>query len=86
MSKRSLTKGEVLMCMTVFDNSIVYGKVMVYHVSYFPFGAQPNDVAMAPNGNIYFDPVGSLYKSDFSKADIHSKALLIHEMTHVWQH
>lgn len=83
---RSLTTGEVKICKTVFDNNVNYSTVRIYHESYFPFGMQPNNVAMAPNGSIYFDPKGELYEVDFSKADIHAQALLIHEMTHVWQH
>lgn len=83
---RMLTSGEINLCQTVFDNNINYSNVKIYHESFFPFGMQPDDVAMAPNGNIYFDPDGSLYELDFSKADIHAKALFIHEMTHVWQH
>ncbi len=41
---------------------------------------------MAPNGNIYFDPDGNLYRDDFGSADISFQALFIHEMTHIWQH
>ncbi|WP_281649177.1 hypothetical protein [Parendozoicomonas sp. Alg238-R29] len=83
---RLLTAGEIKICKTVFDNNVNYSTVRVYHESFFPFGMQPNNVAMAPNGNIYFDPAGELYEQDFSKADIHAQALLVHEMVHVWQH
>ena len=83
---RSLTAGEINICKTVFDNNVNYSTVRIFHESYFPLGMQPNDIAMAPNGNIYFDPNGTLYEPDFSKADIHAQALLVHEMTHVWQH
>jgi hypothetical protein len=89
MPSRPLTPGEVALCETVFGPNKInvnFDIVRIYHESYLPFGAQPNDVAMAPNGNIYFDPAGTLYEADFSTSSIHSKALLIHEMTHVWQH
>lgn len=36
----------------VFDNSIDFDKVKVVNGRYLPF--QANDVAMAPDGNIYF--------------------------------
>jgi len=83
---RPLTFGETELSRTVFADTVKYNRIRIYHESYFPFGAQPDDVAMSPDGNIYFDPDGTLYKEDFSKANIHSKALFIHEMTHVWQH
>ena len=83
---RKLTEGEIRLAKTVFGDAIDYSKVKIYHKSYLPFGAQPNNVAMAPNGNIYFDPNGTLYHDDFSTAGIDSQALFIHEMTHVYQH
>lgn len=83
---RPLTVGEIQLSRTVFGEAVKYNLVHIYHRSYFPFGAQDDNVAMSPDGNIYFDPDGTLYREDFSRANIHSKALLIHEMTHVWQH
>jgi len=74
------------MARSVFGGAVDYGRVRIRRRSYLPFGMQPNDVAMAPDGNIYFDPAGTLHQEDFSAASVHSQALFIHEMTHVWQH
>lgn len=42
----------------------------------------PNTDAITLGNTIYF---GGYYHADFSAADIGSKCLLFHEMTHVWQ-
>jgi type VI secretion system secreted protein VgrG len=83
---RALTPGEVALARSVFGDSIDYDKVRINDRSYLPFGLQPDNQAMTPNGHMYFDPAGTLYRDDFSKADIGKQALFIHEMTHVWQH
>jgi hypothetical protein len=51
---------------------------------------QPRHVTIAPDGNIYFHPEGSIATSshigDFSRAPLPLRAHLVHEMTHVLQH
>ena len=81
---RKLTPGEIALADTVFRGSIDYTKVEVCKKKFIFF--QPRDTAMAPNGKIYLDPKGTLYKTDYSKEPIELQALFIHEMTHVWQH
>ncbi len=79
---RALTTDEIELAKSVFGDSIDYSDVRIYNKKYFLF--QPKNVAMAPNGNIYFHPEGGLYSDNF--ADTNLKGLFIHEMTHVWQH
>lgn len=81
-SLRLLTQGEIKLARTVFENSIEYHKVWIHHGSYLPFGLQNKDTAMTPNGELYFR---SWYQNDFSVADLPSKHLFIHELSHVWQ-
>jgi len=40
---------------------------------------------MAPDGDIWCHPDGSLYRACFASATIPMQALFVHEMTHVWQ-
>lgn len=91
--RRDLTSGEIRMAESVFGNAINFGEkgegngVGIYDGKWKPF--QPDNRAMAPNGNIYFP--GTSYEEDFS--NFGSKSLsdrdrrtYIHEMTHIWQH
>ena len=80
---RQITLGEMAMAKTIFGNSMSYN-VWVHCDSYLPFGMQSENVAMAPNGDIYFR--AALYKHDFSEESIINKHMFIHEFTHVWQH
>lgn len=84
-SLRLMTPGEIHMAKTIFGNAIIYHRVWVHHDSYFPFGLQRQDVAMAPNGEIYMRDY--YYAPDFSIiSDIGKQHTFIHELTHVWQH
>lgn len=80
---RQITLGEMAMAKTIFGNSMSYN-VWVHCDSYLPFGMQSDNVAMAPNGDIYFRE--ALYSHDFSEDFPEFKHLFIHELTHVWQH
>ncbi|WBF45029.1 type IV secretion protein Rhs [Serratia rubidaea] len=81
---RPLTIGEVNLACSIFGRSIFYDKVRVHCDSYLPFGLQSQDVAMAPNGELWFRD--KLYQHDFSASYVEDKHLFIHEMTHVWQY
>ena len=82
---RTLTHGEIMMSQKIFGNSIEYGKVLIYDKEYgLLLGFQPDNVAVTPNGNMYFPK--PLYATDFSVQDDQMKHLFIHEMTHVWQY
>ncbi len=73
---RLLTPGEVRMARAVFGDSIEYHKVWVHHDSYFPFGLQPENAEMAPNGELYFR---AWYTDDFSVSDLPHRHIFIHD-------
>ncbi|WP_312457734.1 hypothetical protein [Pseudescherichia sp.] len=81
---RPLTIGEIALAKTVFSNSINYSEVKVHNNSYLPFNMQSNNVAMTPNGEIYFREPN--YRDDFSIENPRYKHWFIHEMVHVLQH
>ncbi len=81
-SLRLMTQGEIKLAKEVFKDTILYYKVWIHHTSYLPFGLQHKDVAMAPNGEIYFR---DLYRSDFSRELPWLQHVFIHELAHVWQ-
>ncbi len=83
-SYRHLTNGEIEMVRLIFSNAIDYDKVRIYNKGYLPFGLQKVNVAMSPNGNIYFSP--QKFIEDFSIASKEKKMWFMHEMTHVWQY
>ena len=85
MSKRSrsLTEGEIALARSVFGDAIDYARVGIVAGRWWPF--QTRNIAMAPNGNIYFPPDGPLWSEDFAAEPLHLQGLFIHEMTHVWQ-
>ena len=80
---RPRTTGEISLARSVFRHGIDYSRVEIHHGSYFPFDLQMENVAMAPNGNVYF--MTTHYIDDFFHGEIGEKHLFIHEMTHVWQ-
>ena len=47
---------------------------------------QPAWVVMAPDGHIWFHPTNPDWREDFGDAPLSLKSLVIHELTHVWQH
>lgn len=84
---RPLTAGEVAMARLVFKDSINYSTVKIHNEEYLPFGLQFNDTAMAPHGQIYFNPEMFANNPDFSiTTKPGDKMWFIHEMTHIWQY
>jgi hypothetical protein len=81
---RPLTSGEQALAMPMFGTAIDYGKVRLHCARWWPL--QPRTVVMAPTGGIWFHPEGGLWRDDFAVAPQRLQALLIHELTHVWQH
>ncbi|WP_188916122.1 DUF2345 domain-containing protein, partial [Pseudoduganella buxea] len=81
---RSLTSGEIAISRILFKDSIDYSKVRVHKREFLWFGLQPDNVAMTPNGEIYFNE--EKFKEDFSAETFDLKLWFIHEMVHVWQH
>lgn len=82
-ASRPLTIGEIELGRSIFGNAIDYGRVRMVRRKWWPF--QPRQVAMAPMGNIHFNPHGDLWSDDFSKEPLHRQGLFMHELTHVWQ-
>lgn len=82
--ERGLTAGEVAMARLLFKDALDYHDVKVHNEEYLPFGLQPDDTAMTPNGEIWFNP--KHFKEDFSHESHSDKHWFMHEMVHVWQH
>ena len=72
------------MASTLFGAAIDYAKVRIHNRRYLPFGLQPKNCAMAPNGRLYFHH--SCFLDDFSASSVHARHWFLHEMVHVWQH
>lgn len=81
---RPLTPGETALARLLFRDAIDYGRVRIYNRCYLPFGLQPRNCAMTPNGSIYFHKSCCLL--DFSAGSEHARHWFMHEMVHVWQH
>lgn len=83
-SRRGLTSGELAMARTVFGDGLNYKTILIHSHGWWLFmGMQDRNTAVTPNGKMYFPK--DIYKPDFSESDT-SRALFMHEMTHVWQH
>ena len=72
------------MAAALFGDAIDYARVRIFKRRYLPFGLQPRNCAMTPNGAIYFDKSCCLV--DFSHGSEHARHWFMHEMVHVWQH
>ena len=81
---RPLTPGECNMAGAMFGRAINVDRIRLHASKWWPF--QPRNVVMAPDGHIWFHPADGLWRDDFSNAHPRLQALLIHELTHVWQH
>ena len=72
------------MARSLFGDAIDYGRVKVHKEEYLPFGLQPDDTAMTPNGEMYFNP--KRFVEDFSVSSFLDSLWFMHEMVHVWQY
>lgn len=84
MTSRSLTSSERALAASIFGDAIDYSQVLIHNRKWFWF--QPRQIAMAPDGHLWFHPKGDLFCSDFCESSVQRQGLFIHEMTHVWQH
>jgi hypothetical protein len=80
---RPLTHGERVLVHAVFGDAIDCDPVRIKRRRWFPF--QPANTLMAPTGHVHFHPASPHYVEDFAQAGRQAQALLLHEMTHVWQ-
>lgn len=81
---RPLTPGERALAAGIFGYALNLDLVRIHLVKWFPL--QPRNVAMAPDGHIWFHPEGGLWHADFAHSSVRMQAFLIHELAHVWQH
>lgn len=82
--RRPLTVGETALARSVFGDAIDYSRVRLSRMKWAFF--QPRHTVMAPTGCIHFHPKGNLWRDDFAAARLVDQGLLIHELTHIWQH
>lgn len=81
---RALTEGERAIAATMFGPALDPDRVRLHRHTWWPF--QPRNVVMAPDGHVWFHPLGGLWRDDYATAPLRLQALLVHELTHVWQH
>jgi hypothetical protein len=79
MTTRPLTAGEIQLAKTLFGNAVDYA---VVRISDQPAPLQNPNSAMVVGNTIY---THNCYHDDYSKASAFSRALFVHEMTHIWQ-
>ena len=80
---RPLTGGERTLAASIFGDAIDYEAVTIRHRRWWPF--QPRNILMAPCGHVHVAPNGTLWSEDYAREKIGLQALLLHELTHVWQ-
>ena len=68
---RPLAAGEIAMASLLFGGAIDYSRVRIYRRRYLPFGLQPRNCAMTPNGAMYFHK--SCCLTDFSAGSVHAR-------------
>lgn len=83
MTSRSLTPDEIALAASMFGGAIDYDAVRLHVRKYWPFH-RPR-VTMAPDGHLWFHPLGEIYCEDFCTGSLALQGHFIHEMTHVWQ-
>ena len=81
---RPLTGGERAIAVQAFGPALDLDPVRLHCARWWPL--QPRQVAMAPDGHLWFHPEGDLWREDYAAAPLGHQALLVHELTHVWQH
>lgn len=83
-SGRPPTPGEGGLITDVFGDAIDAAHVRFHRAKWWLF--QPRHIVMAPDGHIWFHPTNPSWRDDFSTAPLALRALIVHELTHVWQH
>ncbi|WP_404714212.1 vgr related protein [Sphingomonas sp. MMS24-J13] len=68
----------------MFGRALDAGQVRIHSAKWWPF--QPRRTVMAPDGDIWFAPGDGLWREDFATAPPALQQLLVHELTHCWQH
>lgn len=82
---RLITTGEIALARKIYGYNLWYNKIWIHRNSYLPFNLQPDDIAMSPDGEMWFRE--ETYSVDFSREhSLAKKHRFMHEMMHVWQH
>lgn len=81
---RLLTAGERALVRRVFGDTLCCDGVRIHRAKWWMW--QPASIAMAPDGHVWFHPSGADWSEDFAREPLGSRALFVHELTHVWQH
>ena len=81
---RPMTRGEIDMARSIFGDAVDYARVTIHGSGFLWFGLQHRDMALSPDGNIYF--TAHRYLDDFAASTDRDRHWFMHEMTHVWQH
>ena len=84
IAERPFTPGERVIAASVFGASLDPAQVRLRRAKWFMW--QPAWVVMAPDGDVWMHPNGGLWRDDFASQPLPLRALLVHELTHVWQH
>lgn len=77
-SPRPLTQGERTIAHSVFGDTLTLDNIRLATAWWVLKG-----YAVSPNGWIYFHKTD--FCDDFSTKPLHTRAWLVHELTHVWQ-
>lgn len=83
MTARPLTEGEKALAAGMFGDALDLAPVLIKRSRWFPL--QPRETLMAPCGHVHIHPKSTLWSEDFSRERAGLQALLLHELTHVWQ-
>ncbi len=81
--RRPLTAGERTLARSMFGPDLALDQVTIRRSKWFPF--QPRNVIMAPTGHVHVHPESHLWSEDYAQEGLPLQALLLHELTHVWQ-
>jgi hypothetical protein len=79
---RPLTDGERALLSPLFRDAVDYDAVRIVRGRAFPLQGRTTIVTLR---DVIYAPT-PVYSDDFARADGVSQAVLVHEMTHVWQH
>ena len=83
IKSRPPSAGELDLIASVFGDALDPAGVTFRHAKWWPF--QPRRIVMAPDGHIWFHPKNLSWREDFSTAHLALRALVVHELVHVWQ-
>ena len=82
-SARKLSEGERALATSMFGAAIDLDVVEIRRTKWAFF--QPRNVLMAPCGHVHVHPQSSYWSEDYSRERVSLQALLLHELTHVFQ-